>query len=79
MKEFHYVTRNEIAVKNFDDALKFVDILLANEYVIMISKEENLYIINYIWSVRGSDRNDVCFQDREAVEEFIFNCTDEED
>lgn len=79
MKEFHYVTRNEIAVKNFDDALKFVDILLANEYVIMISKEENLYIINYIWSVRGSDRNDVCFQDREAVEEFIFNCTDEEE
>lgn len=79
MKEFHYVTRNEIAVKNFDDALKLVDILLTNEYVTMISKEENLYIINYIWSVRGSDRNDVCFQDREAVEEFIFNCTDEEE
>lgn len=71
--KFKYVTENEIAVSNFDDAMKMTDILLANDYVVAVSREEELYIINYVWSPNKADRNDVCFQDRSLVEDFIFN------
>ena len=74
--EFKYITNNEIAVSNFDDAMKMTNILLANDYVVAISREEKLYIINYVWSPNGADRNDVCFQSREIVEDFIFNNED---
>ena len=67
-----YVTNNEIAVHGIGDALNIVKILLDNGYVAMISKEENLFIVNYIWSSNNADRNDVCFQDRETMEEEIF-------
>ena len=68
-----YLTNNEIAMKNHTDALTLAKILLDNGYVVMISREEKLYIINYIWSQRDCDRNDVVFQDREIVEDEIFN------
>lgn len=67
-----YITKHEIAVNNFDDAMSLTLTLTNNSYVTMISKEENLYIINYIWSPNDANRNDVCFQDREIVEEEIF-------
>ena len=75
MKDFSYVTKNEIAVKNYADALTLAETLLDNGYVVMISREERLYIINYIWShnYNEANRNDVCFQSREAVEDFLFN------
>lgn len=76
-----YVTNNEIAVKNYADAMSLMEILLDNGYVVMISREEKLYIINFIWSANygEANRNDVCFQPREAVEDWIFNPTDEKE
>ncbi len=73
-----YVTDNEIAVKNYADALTLAETLLNNGYVVMLSREENLYIINYIWSQKGCNRNDVVFQDREIVEDEIFNTEEDE-
>ena len=75
---YEYVTKNEIAVKNYADALTLAETLLDNNYVVMISREEKLYIINYVWSQRGCDRNDVVFQSREAVEDWIFNPVEED-
>ena len=46
---------------------------MEEDYVVMLSKEENLYIINYIWSSNYADRNDVVFASRENFEEYIFN------
>jgi len=68
-----YVTNNEIAVNNLQDAQRMAELLLANNYVVMISKEENLYIVNYLWSPNNADRNDVVFQNREILEEAIFS------
>ena len=68
-----YLTNNEIAINDYATAMALSEILLNNDYVVMISREEQLYIINYIWSFHNSDRNDVCFQDREVIEEIIFN------
>lgn len=67
-----YLTNNEIAVQDFNDAMSLVLTLTNNGYVTMISREENLYIVNYVWSPTGANRNDVCFQDREIIEEEIF-------
>lgn len=73
MKNFTYVTNNEIAVKSFANAETLAELLLDEGYVVMISKEEKLYIVNYVWSPDDANRNDVCFQSREEVEDFIFN------
>ena len=73
MKEFNYVTNNEIAVKSFANAETLAELLLEEGYVVMISKEEKLYIVNYVWSPDYASRNDVCFQSREKIEDFIFN------
>jgi len=70
---FFYVTQNEIAVHDYIDATNIMSTLIKNDYVVMLSREEDLYIINYIYSPHGADRNDVCFQDRDLVEEFIFD------
>lgn len=74
-----YITNNEIAVHSFDDACIFAEALLRNGYVTMISKEENLFIVNYVWSPNNADRNDVCFQSREIIEEEIFNPKEDND
>lgn len=68
-----YITDNEVALHSFEDAVAMAKILLANGYVIMISREEKLYIVNYEWSSRGADRNDVAFMNKEELEEIIFN------
>jgi hypothetical protein len=73
MKEFNYVTNNEIAVKSSANAVTLAELLLDEGYVVMISKEEHHYIVNYIWSPDNANRNDVCFQSREETEDFIFN------
>ena len=64
-----YITNNEIACKSYSDALSLAEILLSNGYVVLISKEENLFIINYEWSSRDADRNDVIFLKREDFED----------
>ncbi len=70
---FNYLTNNEIATHSYSDALSLAEILLNNGYVVMISKEEKLYIVNFVWSSRDANRNDVCFQSRELIEDYIFN------
>ena len=73
-----YITKNEIALHSFEDAVAIVKVLLDNGYVAMISQEEQLYIVNYVWSQRGANRNDVAFMDRDELEDIIFN-TESED
>ena len=68
-----YITKNEIALHSFEDAVAVSKVLLDNGYVTMISKEEKLYIVNYIWSAEDANRNDVAFMDRVELEEIIFN------
>lgn len=79
MNDFRYITDNEIALSSYEETMKLVEILMDNGYVCMVSREEQLYIVNYIWSTEDyADRNAVCFQSREKVEYFIFNRDEEE-
>lgn len=70
----NYVTNNEIAIHNKYNAQRMAEILMEEGYVVMLSREENLYIINYVWSPSDyADRNDVVFNSREVIEDMIFD------
>ena len=58
------IPEGEIPVNDFDDAAAIAKILVKNGNVVMLSKEEDLTIVNFIWSQNKSDRNDVVFMDR---------------
>lgn len=73
-----YITDNEIACHSYEDAQQIASILLKNGYVVMVSREEKLYIVNFIWSQREADRNDVCFLTREEIDDIIF-CGDRDE
>ena len=67
----------EIVVQDKEVALKIIDLLVDQDYVVMLSREENLYIINYLYS-QYSDRNDVVFIDREEFDMKYYQMEDEE-
>lgn len=60
--------RAEIAIQDKESALEIVKILVEEEYCVLLSKEESLYIINYEYS-EFSDRNNVVFMNREDFEQ----------
>lgn len=61
------VKAQEIAISdmNWEQANQITKILIENGYVVLVSLEEQLIIINYLWSERKSDRNDVVFMSQD--------------
>ena len=68
-----------VAVHDYDQACALAKILMDNDYVIMLSMEEQLYIVSAIWSERHADRNDVMFMDRYEFEEKYVEALKEDD
>lgn len=64
----------EIAIHDYYDATTVAEILMNNNYVVMLSREEQLYIINAIWS-DSCDRSNVMFMDRGEFEEKYVEVT----
>lgn len=60
--------KNEIAIRNKEAAMRVVSCLVEEEYCVMLSREEDLYIIDFEYS-EYSDRNNVVFMSREDFEE----------
>lgn len=60
--------KNEIAIRNKEAAMRVVSCLVEEEYCIMLSREEDLYIINFEYS-EYSSRNNVIFMSREDFEQ----------
>lgn len=60
--------KNEIAFKNYQSGFEVARRLLEEEYVVMLSYEEDLLIVNFEYSP-CSDRNNVIFMNREEWEE----------
>ena len=69
----------EISCRSRGVATTLADMLLDEEYVVMISREEDLYIVDYIWSQRGADRNDVVFMDRDEFDTDFCEIEDEDE
>ena len=68
---------HEIALHDKETALKIANILVDEDYVVMISREEDLYIINYLYA-QYSHRNDVVFMARDEFDTDYYKITDEE-
>ena len=68
-----------VAVHDYDQACALAKILMDNDYVVMLSVEEQLYIVSAIWSERHADRNDVVFMDRCTFEEKYVEVVSEDD
>ena len=58
-----------LPVDDFVDACTIAKILLKNGNAVMLTTEEDLFIVNWVWCDSGyADRNDVVFRNRASVE-----------
>ena len=60
--------KNEIAFKDYKRGLEVAKALLDESYVVLLSYEDSLLIVNYEWSENNADRNDVVFMPRWELE-----------
>ena len=69
---------SEISVRTAEDAYRILDVLLngENDYCVLLSREEDLWIINYVYA-QNSDRNEVVFMDRDEYESKCDDCAKE--
>lgn len=69
-----YIPKNEISIDAYEDAVELASILLKNGYAVLLTKEEDLTIINYIWAedygCNEASRNNVVFCSREDMHEY---------
>lgn len=64
---------NEIVFKNHNKGLEVAKALLDENYVVMLSYEEQRLVIDYEFSEHGADRNDMVFMRRDEYEEEVYN------
>lgn len=60
----------ELTFSSFDDAASVAKALLKNNYVVMLSMEEELYVLDCIWT-DDCNRNDIVFMGRDEFEEEV--------
>lgn len=70
--------RNEIAFKSCDNCMQVARILVEENQVVMISREENLWILNYEYS-HDSNRNDVVFMSQDEFYDAMNEEQNDED
>lgn len=75
-KKYSIVPEAEIAVDNYEDAIEIVRVLLKNNYCVMLSKEDCLYVISYVWAAYA-DRNEVAFMSRDDFGDALFSASTE--
>lgn len=69
------ITNNEVSFTSEDRAFEFVKLLIGEGcYIPMVSLEDNLYIVNWVFS-EFCDRSDVIFLSKE---EYEYNMEKEE-
>lgn len=63
-----YLEQSGLAFDTYDAAATVQKILLEQGYCVMMSREENLWILNWVWTETPADRNDVIFINRGKYE-----------
>ena len=58
----------ELIFGNQENGLKVAQMLLEENYIVMLSKEEELLVVNYVWEPEG-DRSLVTFEDTGMLKE----------
>lgn len=63
-----YLEQEALAFHSFEEAAAVQKILLENGYCVMMSCEEHLWLLNWVWTEHFADRNDVIFINRAQYE-----------
>ena len=63
-----YLEQSGLAFDNYKAAATVQKILLEQGYCVMMSREENLWILNWVWTETPADRNDTIFINRGRYE-----------
>lgn len=69
--------KNELAFNSKKDALEVAAILMRNDYCVLLSKEDDLTVLNYEYS-QYCDRNDVVFMSAEEFDSKYYEMESEE-
>lgn len=68
--------KHELTFKDHNRGFDVARALLDEGYVVMLSYEEDLLIINYEWSENRANRNDMVFMRRDEYEEELDELAD---
>ena len=63
-----YLEQKCIMVASYDEAARIQQTLIENGYVVMISREEQFWCVNWCWTGIPANRSKVIFRDRESFE-----------
>ena len=69
----------EISFHSYGDAAAVAEKMLENGYVVMVSREEGLYILNAIWVEEEANRNGVTFMPRDDFDYYYREIEDEDE
>lgn len=67
----------ELVFNTWSDAIAVAKTLMQNDYVVMLSYEEELTVLNAVWS-NDCDRNDVVFMSRDHFDEHYERIEEDE-
>ena len=63
-----YLEQDALIFNSYGEAAAVQKILLNNGYCTMMSREEDLWLLNWVWTPQLADRNGVIFISRETYE-----------
>ena len=63
-----YLEQEALSFESYEDAAAVQKILLENGYCVMMSREEHLWLLNWVWTEQFANRNDVVFINRAQYE-----------
>ena len=63
-----FLEQDSLTFESYEDAAAVQKILVENGYCTMMSREEHLWLLNWVWTEKFADRNSVIFVDRAMYE-----------
>lgn len=69
----NFLEQEALTFDSYASAAEVQKILLENGYCTMMSREEHLWLLNWVWTSTPADRNEVIFINREVYEEEEWN------
>ena len=66
------IYNQKLVFNKIEDALVVSELLVKEGYVVMLSREEQFIVLNYLRTFPDSDRNSVVFMNRDEFEEEFF-------
>ena len=63
-----FLDSDALTFSTFEEAAAVQKILIENGYCVLMSREEHLWLLNWVWTSTPADRNEVIFISREVYE-----------